>query len=397
MADDDRILMLFENGEAASVLVNLYQPHPGDHGPLISADLVPNSYGQELRHTLELAAQAALAAVKRDISVPLPIRSAVCLQAIDKNDSNQDIIGQSGGLAFALAMACALLQQSFGSVAATGTVAFNGQVGAIDGIQTKLEAAADLLKDSGGWIFYPAANTEEIPKELLHSMQQNGLHPKPITTIDEALCHLQGNYLPMFPATLNLNCRKNLKLLYYPILTILVAFSISAIYYFDLQRYLTAAIKNVMLEPTPNSAHNASQFADPMQPTLTTESMQPGNNTSTPQLKTTLETVNTSKLKPLQKDIEIIKKLNSNHDGEVGKSDQSTSATPNAELHNPTNASKLNNKAAIRPIELKPQPSQDQQEKYENTRTTNDQQIPRPLDNPMGKPKVDANADTGFD
>ena len=78
------------------------------------------------------------------------------------------VMGESGGLAFAIALGKRVYDQDPGPVAATGEVKSGhggGPLGAVKGIEAKIEAAGRLMSENG-WVFYPKDNDREIPDEL---------------------------------------------------------------------------------------------------------------------------------------------------------------------------------------------------------------------------------------
>ena len=99
------------------------------------------------------------------------------------------VMGESGGLAFAIALAKTLYDRDPGPVAATGEVKSGhggGPVGPVKGIRAKMEAAGRLVPENG-WVFYPKENHREIPDELRTSLVGKGLRLQPVSSVAEAL------------------------------------------------------------------------------------------------------------------------------------------------------------------------------------------------------------------
>jgi PDZ domain-containing protein len=105
--------------------------------------------------------------------LPVPVRFAL-----------DNIAGSSGGLMFALQIYATLhrMPRAAGAVAGTGTLAFDGTVGAIEGTEQKLIAA----KRAGARVFLvPRANFSDIAAE-------RGIRIVPVDSFREALAALRS-------------------------------------------------------------------------------------------------------------------------------------------------------------------------------------------------------------
>ena len=173
--------MLFESGNGVAVDLQLFDA-PRESARPIDAYVVTEVEGSVTR-SARRAAGAAYEAVARHVS-DLPAAVA----GFDFGCSSQ-VIGESGGLAFAVALAKHLARQDPGPVAATGEVESShngGPVSGIRGIAAKLEAAATVLP-SGGHVFYPIENDVEVSAETRRKMAEQGLVLHPVSSVAEAI------------------------------------------------------------------------------------------------------------------------------------------------------------------------------------------------------------------
>ncbi len=173
--------MLFESGNGVAVDLQLFDA-PRESARPIDAYVVTEVEGSVTR-SARRAAGAAYEAVARHVS-DLPAAVA----GFDFGGSSQ-VIGESGGLAFAIALAKHLARQDPGPVAATGEVESShngGPVAGIRGIEAKLDAAAAVLP-AGGHVFYPRENDGEVSAEARRKMVEQGLILHPVSSVAEAI------------------------------------------------------------------------------------------------------------------------------------------------------------------------------------------------------------------
>ena len=173
--------MLFESGNGVAVDLQLFDA-PRESARPIDAYVVTEVEGSVTR-SARRAAGAAYEAVARHVA-DLPLAVA----GFDFGGSSQ-VIGESGGLAFAVALAKHLARQDPGPVAATGEVESShngGPVAGIRGIEAKLEAAAAVLP-TGGHVFYPKENDGEVTAEARRKMAEQGLILHPVSSVAEAI------------------------------------------------------------------------------------------------------------------------------------------------------------------------------------------------------------------
>ncbi len=179
--------ILFESGSAVAVNLDFYPPPKETNRP-IDAYVVTESAGNFTR-----SARRAAEAVYGILRQRCPDMQAGVV-GYDLHGFSNSNTGDSGGLAFAIALAKRLLKQDPGPVAATGEIVSGhdgGQVGPIKGITAKLEAAGKLTP-SGGWILYPKANGKEVPEQLQKTLAAKGVQLHPVASVAEALALLFG-------------------------------------------------------------------------------------------------------------------------------------------------------------------------------------------------------------
>ncbi len=179
--------MLFESGNGVMVNLSLY-PLPKDSNRPIDAYIVTETAGDFTK-----SARRAAAAVYDILQHKFP---AVPQKVVgfDLQGYTRATVGESGGLAFAIALAKKLLNQDPGPVAATGDIISGnqgGKFGPIKGIVAKINAAEQLLPENG-WLFYPQQNDNEIPDELRKNLTDKSIKLHPVSSVSEVLALFFG-------------------------------------------------------------------------------------------------------------------------------------------------------------------------------------------------------------
>ena len=176
--------MLFESGNGVVVDLSLYSPSSDKTRP-IDAYVVTECEG-DFTGSARRAAETVYNVVREHDAEIAPVVVGYDLQGLS---GSRKVIGESGGLAFAIALAKRVYDQDPGPVAATGEVKSinnGGPVGPIKGIKAKLEAAGRLVPENG-WVFYPKENEREIPDELRTSLEGKRLRLQPVSSVAQAL------------------------------------------------------------------------------------------------------------------------------------------------------------------------------------------------------------------
>jgi len=176
--------MLFESGSGVVVDLSLYSPSRDKTRP-IDAYVVTECEG-DFTGSARRAAETVYNVVREHGAGIDPVVVGYDLQGLP---GGRKVMGESGGLAFAIALAKRVYDQDPGPVAATGEVKSGhggGPVGPVKGIKAKLEAAGRLVPENG-WVFYPKENDYEIPDELRTSLTGKGLRLQPVSSVAQAL------------------------------------------------------------------------------------------------------------------------------------------------------------------------------------------------------------------
>jgi len=176
--------MLFESGEAVVVDLTMYPPPPDKHRP-IDAYVVTERDG-DLTGSACRASEAVYDVARQYRRAVEPVIVGYDLKGLS---GGEPVAGESGGLAFALALAKRLLGQDPGPVAATGeleTSPEGGPIGPVKGIAAKLEAAGRVVPENG-WIFYPQDNDDDIPDRLRKSLTDKGIKLRPVSSVAGAM------------------------------------------------------------------------------------------------------------------------------------------------------------------------------------------------------------------
>jgi len=176
--------MLFEGGDAARVDLSIYSSPKGGNRP-IDAYVVTECEG-DFTAAARRASEAVFHVTRRKFSDE---SSVVIGYDLDGVSGDSPLSGESGGLAFALALAKEVLKQDPGPVAATGEITSGsngGPVGAVKGVEAKLTAAGKVMPD-GGWVLYPKDSDREISGTLRKTLRDKGLKIVPVSSVAQAL------------------------------------------------------------------------------------------------------------------------------------------------------------------------------------------------------------------
>jgi hypothetical protein len=189
-----RTWMLFESGNGAAVDLSLYAP-PKERARPIDAYVVTECEG-DFTGSARRAVEAVYDVLQQHGSEMDPVVVGYDLQGLP---GGRPVTGESGGLAFAIALAKRILDRDPGPVAATGDITSGhggGPVGPVSGIIAKLEAAGRLAPERG-WVFYPQDNDREIPPDLRTTLTKKGLRLQPVSSVAETLTLLFGLPAPL--------------------------------------------------------------------------------------------------------------------------------------------------------------------------------------------------------
>ena len=182
--DCSKTWMLFESGNSVTVDLSLYSSPSGKARP-IDAYIVTECEG-DFTSSARRAAEAVYGIIGKNHSGPDQLIVGYDLQGLP---AGCPVSGESGGLAFAIALAKRLTENDPGPVAATGEVKGShggGPVGAVKGISSKITAAAHLIP-AGGWMLYPKDNDIDIPEALRNALTDKGIRLRAVSSVAEAL------------------------------------------------------------------------------------------------------------------------------------------------------------------------------------------------------------------
>jgi Domain of unknown function (DUF4384) len=185
-----KVKALFADGSASAVGIEL------DASPEPKVFLL----GQPSREVLlsaERGVSAAYLYLRRRGLVRGPYASFCDLVADDGRAAG--LLGESAGLAFALAFAVAALAREHDaartpSLAATGAVdsgTADAAISRVDGVAAKLAAAVESLP-AGGLAFFPSANAADVPADVRAAAAARAVELVPVGTIAEALARLEA-------------------------------------------------------------------------------------------------------------------------------------------------------------------------------------------------------------
>ena len=181
--------MLFESGNGVVVDLSLHSPS-GDKRRPIDAYVVTECEGG-FTASARRAAEAVYDVVRGQGLETDPVVVGYDLQGLP---AGRRVMGESGGLAFAVALAKRVLARDPGPVAATGEVRSGhngGPVGPVRGIESKMAAAGKLAPERT-WLLYPKENDPEISDDLRKALGKKGLKLRPVSSVAEAIGLLFG-------------------------------------------------------------------------------------------------------------------------------------------------------------------------------------------------------------
>lgn len=184
--------MLFDNGESCRVACEIWQP--SSEKAIQGYVIAPPCKDFDIA-----ADKATYAACKSLIShgiLSSKIQAVISLSGSEHTASGStrtDSAGQSGGLAFALAVATALKKKQtpadmpkIPDIAATGVIDTDGKILKVGGLETKLEAAAQTLNENA-YLLYPAQNRYKIPEHLETILKQRNIHAHAVDDLSQVL------------------------------------------------------------------------------------------------------------------------------------------------------------------------------------------------------------------
>ena len=172
--------LLFDNGNYYCVNCSLFPPKLGSPRPA-DAYIVSESEG-DFTIAARNAAHAAYTSLKLRGEKVSPHIAGI--ELLERINAKANIVGESGGLCFAIAFAKVLLKADMPDIAATGVINADGTIKKVKGIKTKLETAADLVSQTG-LIFYPEENRYNIPYELALIFKQKQIKCHAVNHIDQ--------------------------------------------------------------------------------------------------------------------------------------------------------------------------------------------------------------------
>ena len=175
-----KVWLLFDNGNFYTVNCSVYPPKPGSPKPA-DAFIVSESEG-DFTIAARNAAHAAYTRLKSRGEKVSPQIAGIELS--ERTNAKANIVGESGGLSFAIAFTKALLKLDTPDIAATGVINADGTIEKIKGIETKLETAANLVSENG-FVFYPKDNSYTISDDLCSVFKQKQITCHPVSHIDQ--------------------------------------------------------------------------------------------------------------------------------------------------------------------------------------------------------------------
>jgi hypothetical protein len=175
-----KIWLLFDNGNFYTVNCSVYPPKPGSPKPA-DAFIVSESEG-DFTIAARNAAHAAYTRLKLRGEKISPQIAGIELS--ERTNASANIVGESGGLSFAIAFAKTLLKLDIPDVAATGVITAEGTIEKVNGVDTKLETAANRVNENG-FVFYPKKNGYNIPDDLRSIFRQKQIKCHPVDHIDQ--------------------------------------------------------------------------------------------------------------------------------------------------------------------------------------------------------------------
>jgi len=171
---------LFDNGNFYTVNCSVYPPKPGSPKPA-DAFIVSESEG-DFTVAARNASHAAYTCLKLRGEKISPQIAGIELS--ERTNASANIVGESGGLSFAIAFAKELLKLDIPDIAATGVINADGTIKKVKGVDTKLKTAANLVNENG-IVFYPKDNSYTIPNDLHSIFSQKQIKCHPANHIDQ--------------------------------------------------------------------------------------------------------------------------------------------------------------------------------------------------------------------
>lgn len=215
-----KVWMLFESGAAAEVVLSAHLTPEGNSRP-IEAYLTLECDRSFSRAALRGAETAYTWAQEKVFHLSPQIISYDLLGL----PNDRGVTGESGGLAFALALATHLYGDNTHPIAATGEIIASpdgGPVTSIQGINAKLAAAITLLPEDG-LIFYPKENDFEVSTKVHQQALTKGITLHAVESVEQALGLL-------FPESSLISKRKALKPWHLIVLLALLSIVVSMIF-----------------------------------------------------------------------------------------------------------------------------------------------------------------------
>jgi len=176
---------LFNTGDFATVTVEKHETDPSE--PVQGFFVLDGGRG------FSLAAKRAAVrvySVLKNQGMSVPKYSAMFDLLMDSTQDLMSVSGQSGGLAFALALASEIMGKGCGPVAATGIIEADGSIGKVlqADLDAKIEAACRALS-KGGVLICPQDN--QISDESREVLKGKGIELIRVAAVAQAL-HVSG-------------------------------------------------------------------------------------------------------------------------------------------------------------------------------------------------------------
>lgn len=156
----------------------------------VSAYII-GAVSRDLQRTVEYGAAVAYDLLRQHEGGKIGTGYTIAFELTQKN-RDRELVGESGGLACALACYAELTGVPFAvDIGATGKLAGvkNGSVDKIDGLEKKMLGLAEVLVP-GAKIFYPKANAPELEPSLLARLQGQGFSCHGVDSVGDALAVL---------------------------------------------------------------------------------------------------------------------------------------------------------------------------------------------------------------
>lgn len=191
---ENKIWILFANGESSRVNLSLHQGKNDRNRPADGYVVT----GGGLSRSVRRAAEAVYNWLQQTGHNPDQF-----VAGFDVHGADSSMVGESGGLSFAVALAARLLNKENISVAATGEIAgghFPGPLAAIDAINDKFSGAVVQIP-AGSILLYPSLNDSDIEPGLRSQLEQKNIRLYAVSTVAEALEIVFDQEKQPFPAS----------------------------------------------------------------------------------------------------------------------------------------------------------------------------------------------------